>query len=354
MPRFFREQEKKAGAPPGLQADVHSGPGSGTDLRVVTYSKESIEHHILEDISAVVPLMREKETVWIQVTGLKDLSVFSKIGALFNIHTLTLEDMVNSSHPPKFDDFNTYFFVIMKQLDIGSDDQEVSVRQVSLAVFDNLLISVQEIPLPCFEPVEKRLEAGKGRIRTAGAGYLGYALIDAVVDQYYDVVARMADQVESLEHEMLDAAESVHLEPLHRLKREMIFLNKQIRPLREVVSNLMKSESALIPDEALRFYADIQDHIIHLLDTITSLRELLTGMLDFYLSAQGNRMNEVMATLTIISTIFIPLSFLAGVYGMNFKFMPELEWQWGYFLLLGVMAAIGGAMVVYFKKKNWF
>ncbi len=354
MPRFFRESEKKAGAPPGLQVDALPVAGPGADICVYTYSKESFEKHRPSDINAVLPLIREKKTAWIQVTGLGDLSLFSKMGDLFNIHTLTLEDMVNPAHPPKFDDFDNYFFVILKQLVFDPDTREVTVGQISLTVLDNLLIFVQEKRSPCLDPVEKRLEAGRGRIRTAGVGYLAYALIDAVVDQYFDVITQIADQVESLEHEMLESTGPDHLEQIHRLKREMIFLYKQIRPIREMVSDLMKSESPLIPGEAIRFYADIQDHIIHLLDTVNSLRELLSGMLDFYLSAQGNRMNEVMATLTIISTIFIPLSFLAGIYGMNFKFMPELEWQWGYFVLLGVMGTVGGAMVVYFRKKGWF
>ncbi|WP_035235484.1 magnesium/cobalt transporter CorA [Desulfobacter vibrioformis] len=354
MPRFFRKSEKKAGSPPGLQIETRAALGTGSDICVLSYSKDSLETYYPPDIDAALPLIQKEKTTWIQVTGIHDHFAFSRMGELFNIHTLTLEDMVNPAHPPKFEDFDNYYYVTLKQLAFDPRNHEISENQVSLAVMDNLVIFVQDKPSPCLRAVEKRLEAGRGNIRTAGPGYLAYALIDAVVDQSFDVVGQIVETVESVERDMLENLNPDHLEQIHRLKREVIFFNKQLRPVRGALLSLIKSESPLVPDATIRFYADILDHVNHILDAVSSLQEILSSMLDFYMSAQGNRMNEVMATLTIISTIFIPLSFLAGIYGMNFKFMPELEWQWGYFALLGGMAAIGGAMVVYFKKKGWF
>ena len=280
--------------------------------------------------------------------------LYFKIGELFNIHTLTLEDMVNPAHPPKFEDFNNYYYVTLKQLAFNPNAHEISETQVSMVVMENLVIFIQDKPSPCLKAVEKRLQAGRGKIRTGGSGYLAYALIDAVVDHSLDVIGQIASAVESVERDMLEDLNPDHLAQVHRLKREVIFFNKQLRPVRGAILGLMKSESPFVPDAVIRFYADISDHVNHILDSVASLQELLSSMLDFYMSAQGNRMNEVMATLTIISTIFIPLSFLAGVYGMNFKFMPELEWQWGYFALLGGMAVISGAMVVFLKRKGGF
>jgi magnesium transporter len=355
MPRFFNKLGKKSGASPGLQIDALAASGKASDICVLIYSKDSLETYHPPDIDAALTLIQnKKKTAWIQVTGIHDHFAFSRMGELFNIHTLTLEDMVNPAHPPKFEDFDNYYYVTLKQLVFDAENHEISETQVSMAVMENLVISVQDRPSPCLKAVEKRLEAGRGKLRTAGSGYLAYALIDAVVDQSFDVIGHIAETVEFVEREMLEDLNPDLLEQIHRLKREVIFFNKQLRPVRVAILSLIKSDSPFVPDSAIRFYADILDHVNHILDAVTSLQELLSSMLDFYMSAQGNRMNEVMATLTIISTIFIPLSFLAGVYGMNFKFMPELEWQWGYFVLLGSMAMIGGAMVFYFKKKGWF
>lgn len=354
MPRFFSKLQKKAGSPPGLQIDARAVSGTASDICVLTYSKDSLETYHPPDIDAALPLIQKEKTSWIQVTGIHDHFSFSRMGALFNIHTLTLEDMVNPAHPPKFEDFDNYYYVTLKELAFNHENHEISETQVSMAVMENLVIFVQDKPSPCLKAVEKRLEAGRGNTRTAGPGYLAYALIDAVVDHSLDVIGQIASAVESVERDMLEDLNPDHLEQIHRLKREVIFFNKQLRPVRGAILSLMKSESPLVPDTVIRFYADILDHVNHILDAVTSLQELLSSMFDFYMSTQGNRLNEVMATLTIIATIFIPLTFLAGIYGMNFKFMPELEWQWGYFVLLGSMAVIGGAMVAYFKNKGWF
>nr|WP_319495111.1 magnesium/cobalt transporter CorA [uncultured Desulfobacter sp.] len=354
MPRFFKKSDKKAGSPPGLHIDGRDPSSSAPDIRVLIYSQETLETHQISNIEDVKPLIQQGKAAWIQITGTNDHFVFSKLGELFNIHTLTLEDMVNPAHPPKFEDFDNYYYITLKQLAFDPTTHEISETQVSMAVMENVVIFIQDKPSPCLKAVEKRLLAGRGNIRTAGPGYLAYALSDAVVDHSLDVIGQIASAVESVERDMLEDLNPDHLGQVHRLKREVIFFNKQMRPVRGAILGLMKSESPFVPDAVIRFYADILDHVNHILDSVASLQELLSSMLDFYMSAQGNRMNEVMATLTIISTIFIPLSFLAGVYGMNFKFMPELEWQWGYFVLLGVMAMISGAMVVFFKKKGWF
>ncbi len=354
MSRFIKKSKKQAGAAPGLQIDPAAAKGPAPKIFVHTYSKDSFNETQVPDMDAAVPYIRDKEMAWIHVIGLGDLETLSKIGDLFHIHPLTLEDMANPGHPPKFEDFEDYFFVALRQLAYTPSKKMVSTHPFSIVACPNVLISVQEEEIPCLEPVLKRLRSGKGRIRNADSGYLAYALIDSIVDHYFQVLFQMGDEVETLEQEMLERVDPSHLERLHNLKREMIFSQKQVRPLREAVGSLISSESLLLPEETIRFYTDVYDHLIHILDTINSFRDLLSGMLDLYISVQANRTNDVMRTLTIIATIFIPLTFLAGIYGMNFKVMPELEWQWGYFGLLGLMAVVGGTMAVYFKKKGWF
>ncbi|WDP89641.1 MAG: magnesium/cobalt transporter CorA [Desulfobacter sp.] len=354
MPRFFRKSKKHAGASPGTLYDI-KGPDAGESrISMIAYTEDSLEEAELDDIHSAVSFINESGIVWIHILGLPGEAVLSRIGELFNIHALTLEDVVNPGQRPKFEDFETYFYVALKQLDYDPLEKLLSAYHTSLIVCDNVLISFQEKEDPCLAPVKKRIRNGRGRIRKSGSGYLAYALVDSIVDHYYLTLAEIGDEIESLEREMLDSIYSDQLERIHGLKREMIFLRKQIWPVREALTRLMKSESPLLPGSTDRFLADVYDHVIHILDTVDTFRELLGSMLELYMSAQSNRMNEVMRTLTIIATIFIPLTFLAGIYGMNFKFMPELEWQWGYFGLLGIMAAVGSVMVIYFKWKKWF
>ncbi len=353
MSRFIRTSRKTAGTAPGTLPESQPTAPRST-IRAMAFCQEDLNEIIDADIEKALALANGQDTVWIHVTGLQDTDLLTRIGALFNIHALTLEDIAYPGHRPKFEDVDDYFFMILKQMEYNSEETMLSAGQISMIARDNLLLSFQEVEDGCLEPVRKRLRAGRGRIRSSGAGYLAYALMDAIVDHYFHALSRMGDDVESLESQMLDALEPWHLEEIHRLKREIIFFHKQVWPVREVISRLIKSESPIMQESTGRFMSDVNDHLVLILDTIESFRELTASMLDFYMSSMGDKMNQVMRTLTIIATIFIPLTFLAGIYGMNFKFMPELDWKWGYFALLGLMALLGAGMMIYFKKKKWF
>jgi magnesium transporter len=231
--------------------------------------------------------------------------------------------------------------------------REVQSEQVSLILGPNFVISFQEAGGDVFDPVRERIRTGKGRVRKMGPDYLAYSLIDAVVDNYFIILENLGERVEALEEKLISDPKRETLHALHVLKREMIYLRKSVWPLREVISGLERAESGLIKEPTGIFFRDVYDHTIQVIDTVETYRDMLSGMLDIYLSSISNRMNEVMKVLTIIATIFIPLTFIAGVYGMNFKFMPELEWRWGYFLIVGIMLAIGLVMVIYFRRKRW-
>jgi magnesium transporter len=236
------------------------------------------------------------------------------------------------------------------------DDElkEIKGEQVSLILSENFVLSFQERPGDIFDLIRERLRNAKGRIRKMGADYLAYALVDAVVDQYFVILEKVGERIEELEESLTRNTKPETMQEIHRLKREMIYLRKSIWPLRESISGLEKSESALINKATLKYLRDVYDHTIQIIDTVETFRDMLSGMHDTYLTNISNRMNEIMKVLTIIATIFIPMTFIAGIYGMNFKFMPELEWRWGYLAVWVVLVSVALIMVVYFKRKKWF
>lgn len=279
--------------------------------------------------------------------------VIEKLGKCFNVHPLTLEDILNTEQRPKAEDFDDYIFIVSKMLYYDEKEHLVRSEQVSIILGPNFLISFQEVEGDVFNSVRERLRKGKGRIRKAASDYLAYALIDAIVDHYFIILENFGEKIESLEDQLVTAPTQETLQSIHNMKREMILFRKQVWPLRELIAKLTKGETPLINESTHVYLRDVYDHTIQIIDTIESFRDILSGMLDIYLSTISNRMNEVMKVLTIIATIFIPLTFIAGIYGMNFKFMPELEWHWGYFLALLVMGIIALVMVFYFWKKEW-
>ncbi len=277
-----------------------------------------------------------------------------KLGTHFGLHPLIQEDIMNSTQRPKLEDMGETLYIVARMLEFDDVSNEVATDQLSLVVGRNFIISFQERPGDEFGPVRERIRRGKGRIRKAGPDYLAYALLDAVVDHYFVILERLGERVELLEDELVSDPKKETLHEIHILKREMIFLRKSVWPLREVVAGLERSDSGLMQESTNVFLRDLYDHTIQVIDNVETFRDMLSGMLETYLSSISNRMNEVMKVLTIISTIFIPLTFIAGVYGMNFQHMPELKWRLGYFLILGVMIVIGLIMAAFFKRKKWF
>lgn len=297
---------------------------------------------------------KEKPTVtWINIDGIHDVDIIERIGKNYGIHPLLLEDIVNTEQRPKIEDFEDYLFLILKMLSLDEEDREIKIEQVSLVIGPNYVLSFQEREGDVFDPLRDRIRRAKGRIRKMGADYLAYALLDAIVDGYFLILERIGDKIEGLEEDLISHPDTKILQAIHYLKREMIFLRRSVWPLREVISGMSRKESTLIKESTEIFLRDVYDHTIQVIDTIETYRDMVSGMLDTYLSSISNRMNEVMKVLTIFAAIFIPLTFVAGIYGMNFAFMPELGLKWGYFAALAVMASMAITMLIYFRRKKW-
>jgi len=312
-----------------------------------------LEEKEAKEVEECFPFKDKPTITWINIDGIQRIDVIEKIGKHFNLHPLALEDIVNTGQRPKMEDFVDYIFVVLKMLYYDEKERETKAEQLSLVLGPNWVISFQENEGDVFDPIRERIRADKGRIRKMGADYLVYALIDAVVDNYFIILEKIGEKIEEIEDELVANPAPETLQAIHNLKRQMIFLRKSVWPLREVISRLERWESQLINKSTDIYLRDVYDHTIQVIDAIETFRDMLSGMLDIYLSSVSNRMNEVMKVLTIIATIFIPLTLVAGLYGMNFRYMPELEWPWGYPLVLFFMFAIGVLMLIYFRKKKW-
>jgi magnesium transporter len=354
MAKLISKRSKKSGLSPGSLVHIGEQKIEKTRITVIDYDGDNFLEKKVQTVEECFPFRETSTVTWINIDGIHDAEVVEKLGGYFGLHPLILEDIMNTSQRPKMEDLGDAIYIVLKMIEIGNDRPEVTTEQMSLAFGRNFVLSFQERPGDTFDPVRERIRRGKGRIRKMGPDYLAYALIDAIVDDYFLVLEKQGEQIECLEDELIANPKQETLHGLHTLKRDMIFVRKSVWPLREVISRLERAESPLIQKTTGIFLRDVYDHTIQVIDNIETYREMLSGMLDTYLSSLSNRMNEVMKTLTIIATIFIPLTFLAGVYGMNFKFMPELNWRGGYFLVWGVMLAVGVFMVFYFKRKKWF
>jgi len=347
------KRSKKTGLPPGSLVHVGERKVEKTLITVIDYDGDNVFEKEVETVEECFRFRETSTVTWINVDGVHDSEIVEKLGSYFGLHPLILEDIMTTSQRPKMEDLGDAVYIVLNMVEWGSGDPDLVTEQMSLVFGKNFVLSFQERPGDTFDPVRERIRKGKGRIRKMGPDYLAYTLIDAVVDDYFVVLERMGEQIEEIEDELVADPKKATLNEIHAMKREMIFLRKSAWPLREVISRLERAESPLIQKTTGIFFRDVYDHMIQVIDNIETFREMLSGMLDMYLSSVSNRMNEVMKILTIIGTIFIPLTFIAGVYGMNFKFMPELEWRWGYFLLWGMMLAVGISLLVYFKRKKW-
>jgi magnesium transporter len=344
---------RKAGASPGTLVHIGEQQIDQVRLTLVNYDSHTLEEHQVSTLDEALALCTGDHLTWLNIDGIHDIELIGRLGRHFDIHPLTQEDILNTMHRPKFEEFEHYAFIVLKMLRYDSTSGRVLTEQFSLILTENVLISLQEAQGDVFEPVRTRLQKGRGRIRNAGCDYLAYALIDAIVDHYFAILEQIGIQIGAIENQTLSDPTAAVLQDIHTMKRKILYLRKQIWPLREVVGTMAKEESALIRDETMIFLRDVHDHTVQIMETIESQRDLLAGLLDLYMTGISNRMNEIMKVLTIIATMFIPITFIAGVYGMNFKYMPELEWPWGYGLIWGVMVAMVIVMVIFFKKKKW-
>jgi magnesium transporter len=350
---FMTRFSKKPGLAPGTLVHVGEKKVEKVRIRMIDYDEASLEERELKTVDECVPYKDKPTVTWINIDGLHDVGVIEKIGINFGLHPLVLEDIVHTEQRPKMEDFENYIFIVTKMLSYDEEENQIRKEQFSLVLGQNYIITFQERVGDAFELVRDRIRKGKGRIRKRGPDYLAYALIDAVVDHYFLLLEKLGEKVESLEKELIANPSPETLQTIHHIKRELIFLRKSIWPLREVIRGLERGESGLVDEKTTVFLRDVYDHTIQVIDMVEALRDMVSGMLDVYLSSVSNKMNEVMKVLTIIATIFIPLTFIAGIYGMNFEFMPELKWHWAYPIVWVIIIAIGITMLFYFKRKKW-
>jgi magnesium transporter len=350
---FRKKGSKKIGLPPGTMVHIGEKKVGRVRISIVDYDESQCHEKIVENVADCFPYKEKPTVTWINVDGVHDVEIIRGIGSHYDLHPLILEDIVNTHQRPKMEDYGDYLFVVLKMVSYDEEVGEIKVEQVSLVLGSNYVLSFQETEGDVFDPLRNRIRNAKGRVRNKGADYLAYALIDSVVDHYFNILEKLGERIESMEEELISSSTPETLQKIHSLKREMIFLRKSIWPLREAVGSLERGETPLIQESTSIFLRDVHDHTFQVIDTVETFRDMLSGMLDTYLSSLSNRMNEVMKVLTIIATIFIPLTFVAGIYGMNFQFMPELTWRWGYFVVIVVMVVISVVMIGYFRKKKW-
>ncbi|MFH1625657.1 MAG: magnesium/cobalt transporter CorA [Pseudomonadota bacterium] len=353
MLKLFRKTSKEVGLSPGTLVHVGEERTEKAKITIIDYDEANCEEKEVATVEECFPFKDTPTVTWINIDGIHQVDIVEKIGTHFGIHPLILEDIVHTGQRPKIEDFEDYLFIVVMMLSYDENDNEVKVEQVSFLLGSNFVISFQEKEGDVFNPVRERIRKAKGRIRKMKPDYLAYALLDTIVDHYFVVLERLGEKIEAMEEELVTNPTPGTLQTIHSLKRDLIFLRKSVWPLREVVNTLERGESALIYESTDVYLRDVYDHTIQVIDTIETFRDMVSGMLDIYLSSLSNKMNEVMKVLTIIATIFIPLTFMAGVYGMNFKLMPELELEFGYAALLILMALVALGMVRYFRKKRW-
>jgi len=320
----------------------------------MTYDEAGCQGASYDTLEQCLPIADTGKITWINVEGLHRTEVVEKLGSCYGLHPLLLEDVLNTDQRPKVEYYDRYLFIVLRMIYNHSRSNGCINEQVSIIVGPNYVLSLQEGKEgDTFDPIREQIRTGKGKIRKMGTDFLAYSLMDSVVDSYFTIIERIGDDIETLEESVATHPTDSTLRAIQRLKREMIELRRALWPLREVISNLQRKESPLVTESTEPYLRDVYDHVIQIIDSIENYREMLTGLMDIYLSSISNRINEVMKVLTIIATIFIPITFLAGVYGMNFEYIPELRWRWSYPIFWVIVVVVIIMMLKYFRKKRW-
>ncbi len=352
-----RGRAKKLGLPPGTAIYTGEQRVEAVRITAMTYSQTSFEEVVVQTPEECASLIAHAEktnsVIWINVDGLHDVPIIEKITTPIGLHPLVIEDIVSTTQRPKTVDYHSYVHAVVKMLTVNREQKRIENEQVSLILGSHYVISFQERIGDCFDPLRDRIRIGKGRARSSGADYLFYALIDSVVDFYFLVTEEIDDRIECLEEELLSKAESKHLSDIHRTRRELLDIRRAVWPMRELLQGLIRDEVSLIRESTQVFLRDVYDHAIEVIEVVELLRDTSSGLIELYMSQTSSKVNMVMKTLTVIATIFMPLTFIVGIYGMNFEYMPELHWKYGYPAVWAAMAVITAVMLVHFKKKGW-
>lgn len=351
--RFHKKRSVKAGLPPGTLVHIGAVTDRSVLISVMGYGPDGVEEHHFEQIEQYLQSPCDSLVVWVNVEGVHDVDLIRVLGDKHAFHPLVLEDIVNTVQRPKIEDYGEYLFIVLKMLH-PTGEGDFNSEQLSIILGPDYLFTFQEgIAGDSFDSVRDRIRSGKGKIRGMGVDYLAYSLIDAIVDGYFGILEGFGERIVYVEEELTRSPDQQALHLINGMKKEIIYLRKTVWPLREAISFLERGDSPLLHAATRIYFRDVYDHTVQVIDTVETYRDLLSGMLDLYLSSISNRTNEVMKFLTVIGTIFMPLTFLVGVYGMNFKHFPELEWKNGYFILWGLMLSVALLMVAYFRKKRW-
>lgn len=353
--RIIRRRGKKPGAAPGTM--VHTGEKRVEKARItlIRYGADDFESREIErtEIAGCFPPPDAGRVTWLNVDGLHDTELLHELGERAGLHPLIVEDIVSVGQRPKQEEYENNHFVVLRMLRYEETNHQVEEEQLSIVVGPDYVLSFQEAPGDSFDPVRDRLRLARGQIRSRGADYLAYALMDAVVDQYFVVVEKIGDRIEDLEQDVIVDPRQATASAIHHLKNELLVMRRAVWPLRDLFNALLRDDSPLFTELTRVYLRDAYDHAVQVIDNTETMRDLTAGLLDMYLSSVSNRMNETMKVLTLIATMFIPLTFLVGVYGMNFEFMPELHWAWAYPVLWIVMIGLAVTMFIWFRRKSW-
>lgn len=353
MPLSTGRYAKRAGLPPGALVYLGEKRVDKASITVIDYSQDNIREASPATLAECIEFINASSVTWINVTGIHDVDIIGEMGDVFGLHPLVLEDIIHTGQRPRIEDHEEYLFIVLKMLYRTENTGTIASEQVSIILGKNYVLTVQEADQDVFGVIRERVRAGKGRIRSMGCDYLAYAILDAIVDNYFTVLEDIGERIESVQQDVSRSAGPETLDRIQRLKREMVFVRRYLWPVREVAGGLHKTESPLFSESLAPYVRDVYEHALHVIDNIEILRDMLSGSLEMYMTIVSNRMNEIMKVLTVIATIFIPLTFVAGIYGMNFDHMPELHWKYGYVGALLVMVAISAGMIALFRRKKW-
>ncbi len=353
MQRIIKKSSKSRGLPPGALIHIGEKKTDKIKISVLDYSLGKYDEKEIKKIEDCYSFKRKPSITWINIDGLHEVDVIEKIGKYFDIHPLVLEDILNTDQRPKMENYEKYIFLVLKMLYSDDKTNEIHSEQVSLVLGNNFVISFQETIGDVFDSVRERIRGSKGRIRKMGSDYLAYSLIDAIVDNYFIILEKIGEKIESMQEDIIKNPNPQNLNHIYKLKRDMIYLRKSVWPLREVINGLLRGESKIIKKSTNIYLRDLYDHTIQVIDTVETYRDMISGMLDIYMSSISNKMNEVMKVLTIFAAIFIPLTFIVGVYGMNFQYMPELSIEWAYPAIWVVIISVSVTLLAYFKHRKW-
>ena len=349
----FKRYSEKVGQPPGTLVYLGEERAEPVRITIIDYDETHLQEEEAQTIEACVPFIDTESVTWIQIEGIHEISIIEEIGECFGVNPLLLEDMMNPTHLPKMEVYEDYVFILLKNLDYNAASPSVSREQISLIIGPNFVVSLQENHSEIFTSIRNRLQNAQGRIRRMQSGYLAYALIDVIVDHYFIVLDEINERIQALEDEIMKDPSPEVLTKINVLRGEQQLLRRPILPLRDVLIEILDDDIRLLGENTQPYFHDVYDHLIQVIQMLEMIRSTVSGLFDVYTSAVSHRMNEVMKVLTIVATFFIPLTFIAGIYGMNFKFMPELETQWGYPIVLLVMLSVSIGMFIFFKCKKW-